>query len=146
MEMLIKQYSNYLIVRLPQLAGKTPNPNTLLNFLFNEINSGNQFRLYKYAKRNIIDCDDVVLIVQNIIADKVAIDSQIAIVNPSNYSPIEIVRCMEKVLRKRAIYDLIDSGSESKIDSSITEVYANKLGIKFAPPYLENIVRKYYLT
>jgi nucleoside-diphosphate-sugar epimerase len=43
MEELVKGVNDYLIFRLPQLAGKTDNPNTLLNFLYRKIKKSGIF-------------------------------------------------------------------------------------------------------
>lgn len=60
MERLVQTHSNYLILRLPQVAGQTPNPHTLLNFVYSRIIRSEAFVVWRTARRNIIDIDDVV--------------------------------------------------------------------------------------
>ena len=55
MENLIAQNSNnHLIVRLPQLAGFTQNPHTLLNFIDTKIRKREPFVIWERAVRNVI--------------------------------------------------------------------------------------------
>ena len=60
MEKIVSEHPRYLILRLPQTAGKTENPHTLLNYIFTRIIRSERFQIWKNARRNIIDVDDVV--------------------------------------------------------------------------------------
>lgn len=62
MEALVTHHPRHLILRLPQVAGRTPNPHTLLNYLYARISRGESFRLWRNARCNIIDVDDVAAI------------------------------------------------------------------------------------
>ena len=62
MEKIVEEHPRYLILRLPQTAGKTENPHTLLNYIFARIIRSERFQVWKNARRNIIDVDDVVRI------------------------------------------------------------------------------------
>src|SRR6185437_5053251 len=57
-EEIVRGRRGHLIVRLPQLAGSTPNPHTLLNYLYNRIVRSERFDLSQHATRNIIDVAD----------------------------------------------------------------------------------------
>lgn len=144
MEELIETSTNHLIIRLPQLAGRTNNPYTLLNFLYNKIRYNEKFLLHKQAIRNIIDCDDVSRILSEVVKDKNFINKKIAIANVHNHSSLEIVQCFEGFFQKKALYDAIDSGSGSNISNNISSRYASSLGIDFKSNYLEKVIRKYY--
>ncbi len=59
MEQLVAQRPGHIILRLPQVAGKSPNPHTLLNYLHARIARSEAFSVWRNAYRNIIDIDDV---------------------------------------------------------------------------------------
>jgi len=67
MEQMVSAHSRNLILRLPQVAGKTPNPHTLLNFLYGRIARSESFNLWSKARRNIIDVADVTAIAEQLI-------------------------------------------------------------------------------
>jgi hypothetical protein len=67
METLISKLQNYLIIRLPQTAGYTKNPYTLLNYLYNHISTSTRFEAWPLSTRNIIDIADVLKITKFII-------------------------------------------------------------------------------
>ncbi len=95
MEMLVKKHPNFIVLRLPQLAGKSPNPHTLLNYLFARIARSERFRLVKYAVRNIIDVDDAALIVIELLEDPHSRRLTINVANPVSCPITDIVAVME---------------------------------------------------
>ena len=72
MERMVSRHPRSLILRLPQVAGKTPNPHTLLNYLYARISRSESFQLWSKAKRNIIDVSDVAVITQHLIVNNSA--------------------------------------------------------------------------
>ena len=58
MEALVATHRRHVIVRLPQIAGATPNPHTLLNYLFARVSRSEAFTAWRNASRNVIDIDD----------------------------------------------------------------------------------------
>lgn len=144
MEQLVVEHPQYLILRLPQVAGKTPNPHTLLNFLYARISRSEAFNLWGKAKRNIIDIDDVVLIAAQFIGDEYTRNTTINIANPTSYSMMDIVGGMERAVGKRAIYYVVERGSEYTIDASAILPVLENAGVGFGSDYLEKVVGKYY--
>jgi nucleoside-diphosphate-sugar epimerase len=144
MERMVKAHPNNLILRLPQVAGNTPNPHTLLNFLYARIYRSEKFNLWSNAKRNIIDVDDIVSIALQLIANKSEQNTTFNIANSVNYLMIDIVSVMENILNKRAIYDLVERGSEYNIDTSEISSFLMKTNVKFDDDYLINVITKYY--
>jgi nucleoside-diphosphate-sugar epimerase len=144
MEQLACTHPHHLILRLPQVAGKTPNPHTLLNFLYARIARSEAFSLWKNAKRNIIDVDDVVTIAGRVIADKTARNITLNIANPVNYPMADIVSAMEHAVGKRAIYDVVERGSEYPIGTCAIFPVLDKAAVKFDDGYLERVINKYY--
>ena len=140
MEGLVQEYSNYLIFRLPQLAGNTLNPHTLLNFLYARIYRGELFSLWKKATRNVIDIDDVLVSVKRIIEQKKVQNSVLNIANPVNYTVTEIVETMELVVGKKAVFEVVELGSDYLIDA--TDEFSKSLC--FDENYLKKVLTKYY--
>lgn len=144
MEQLAATHPHYLILRLPQVAGRTPNPHTLLNFLYAHIARSEAFQLWHKARRNIIDVDDVAAIASQLIADTAARNITINIANPVSYTMTDIVNAMERIVGKRAIYDRVERGSEYDIDTSAIRPLLDKAAVKFGNDYLERVIGKYY--
>jgi nucleoside-diphosphate-sugar epimerase len=144
MEQLVSTHPNYLILRLPQVAGITPNPHTILNYLYAKIARSEAFSLWRNARRNIIDVEDVASIVKQMVIVKAARNMTLNIANPVNYSMAEIVGAMERVVGKRAIYDVVDRGSEYAIDVSSMLTFLGKTSVRFGDDYLERVLGKYY--
>lgn len=144
MEQLVSAHPYHLIFRLPQVAGKTPNPHTLLNFLYARIARSEAFTLWKNARRNIIDVDDVVSIARQLIMDKTVQNTILNIANPVSYSMPDIVGVMERVIGKPAIYDSVERGSGYSIDISATLSMLDEAAVQFGENYLEQTISKYY--
>jgi nucleoside-diphosphate-sugar epimerase len=144
MERLASTHPHHLILRLPQVAGVTPNPHTLLNYLYAKIARSEAFSLWQNAKRNIIDVDDVASIVRQLVADKTARNITLNIANPVSYPMTDIVSVMERIVGKRAIYDVVERGSEYPIDITFILTVLNKTSVKFGEDYLEQVIGKYY--
>lgn len=144
MEEIVATHPCHLILRLPQVAGRTPNPHTLLNFLYARISRSEAFNLWKNAKRNIIDIDDVAAIAGQFIADGCVRNTTLNIANPTNYSMIDIVSAMERAVGKRAICYPVERGSEYTIDTSAILPVLKNASVKFSSDYLEKVMRKYY--
>lgn len=144
MEQLIKNYAQaFLIFRVPNLIGFTNNPNTILNYFYQHIQTGEHFTLWKNAGRNIIDMEDMAAIADYFIQKKNHPAQIINIANQYTYRVIDIVQILEKILNKKGNYTLIDMGDTPVIDISESIEAANMLGINFDENYLERTIRKY---
>jgi nucleoside-diphosphate-sugar epimerase len=144
MEQIVYSHPRYLILRLPHVAGNTPNPHTLLNYLYARISRSESFHLWGKAKRNIIDVADAAAIAQQLIENKSARNTILKIANEVNYPVTDIVHAMERATGKRAVFDVIERGSEYLIDTSTILPVLNNAGVKFGNGYLENVIDKYY--
>lgn len=144
MEKLVSAYPHYLILRLPQVAGRTPNPHTLLNFLHARISRSETFSLWSKAKRNIIDVADVAAITLQLLADVSVRNATLNIANPTCYPMLDIVNTMENVIGKQAVFEIVERGSEYPIDTGIMYPILGKAAVKFDDNYLERVIEKYY--
>jgi len=144
MESLVCNADSYIICRLPQVVGRTSNRNTLANFIHNSIKSSSEFKIWKLARRNLIDVDDVAAIVNYFITESFESNMIENIAVPYSISMLDLVHIFEKVLRSSAIYTALDVGGSYTIEANRAIEAASKLGIKFDAHYVENIIRKYY--
>lgn len=144
MEHLVQQHPNYLIMRLPQVAGHTPNPHTLLNFLYSRVARSEAFSVWRNAYRNIIDVDDVAELGSSLIENPSVRRITLNLANPTSYSMPEIVHAIEQVVGKQAIYDILDRGHRYDIDVSTMLRLTEGSGTDMSGDYLGRTLRKYY--
>jgi nucleoside-diphosphate-sugar epimerase len=143
-ERLVHAHSRHIVLRLPQVAGQTPNPHTLLNYLYARISRSEAFNLWRNARRNIIDVDDVVPIAQQLIANDEVRRATINIANSASYSMAEIVDAMADVVGKRAIFEIEDRGSNYLIEITAMQSALAESGVEFGENYLRKVIAKYY--
>lgn len=145
MEAMIKElHGDYHIFRVSNLAGKTSNPNTVLNFFYQHIISGSVFDLWLHASRNIIDIDDAVAVCSYIIDKKLCSNEITNIANPVNYPVAEIVKTLETISGKKANYTVTDKGSNPDINTHQAKHFFSLLHISFDDDYLKKTLEKYY--
>lgn len=144
MEKLVSEHVNFVVVRLPQLAGRTPNPYTLLNYLYARVSRSERFSVWKKATRNIIDVDDVACIVMQLLEIPETIQTIVNVANPVCNRISDIVAVMEKVTGKRAITDEVDDGAAYEIDTSQIVPIISRLGLSFDSEYILRVIQKYY--
>jgi thymidylate synthase ThyX len=146
MERLISsRWPSYLICRTTNIVGNTGNPHTLINFMYHRICSGATVEIWKHAKRNILDVEDLYTLVSGLLVRMAGSSLSINIFNPSWYSMPQIIETIEKHLRTRAICQYIDKGSAFDIpDEHHIGLLFEKLGIAFPPDYFSELLKKYY--
>ena len=142
-----KSLNNFLILRLPQIVGKSKNPHTLTNFIYRKILSEQRFKVWSNVKRNLIDIDDLIKIVKQIISTKLKPGNVINILNPNSIYVEEIANIMGKIVKKKPRYILIKYKpkmkgnlkikSNSKFNLKIAKYFKNK-------NYYRKILKKYY--
>jgi len=144
MEKLVQTHPRNLILRLPQVAGKTPNPHTLLNYLYARIVRSESFTLWSKAKRNIIDVNDMAAITRQLIKDSSVRNVTLNVASTTNYPIVDIVKAMERLVGKHAVYEVVERGSEYSIDVSAITSVLETVGVKFGDDYLDRVIHRYY--
>ena len=142
-----KSLNNFLILRLPQIVGKSNNPHTLTNFIYRKILSEQRFKVWSNVKRNLIDIDDLIKIVKQIISTKLKPGNVINILNPNSIYVKEIVNIMGKIVKKNPKYILLEYKPKKKGNLKIQSSSKFNLNIKkyFKDKnYFKNILKKYY--
>lgn len=144
-DFIVQSEGNYLVLRVSNLAGRSANPNTILNFIYSHIINKLSFQAWMNSTRNLIDIDDLFLTVDYILKNKLFINRIITIANPVNNTVPAIIHAFEKILNLQAIYEPLPKGTPFEIDvSEILPVY-RELNIVFDKSYLDNLIKKYYL-
>lgn len=144
MEQLVFQHPHPLIIRLPQLAGETPNPHTLLNFLYARIARSESFSVWRYAYRNIIDVDDVATLASLLVGNPSIHNCIVNLANPRSYSILEIVTAVERMVGKAAVFEIVKKGCYYEIDVTTMLTVLPQTRIIFDDHYLDRVIRKYY--
>jgi nucleoside-diphosphate-sugar epimerase len=145
MEAILQEnHGDYHIFRISNLAGKTNNPHTVLNFFAQHILSRDFFSLWKNASRNIIDLDDAVAICDYLIQNKLFKNKVVNVANPVNYPVLQIIRVLEEILRKKGNFKLIEKGYDPEINTLPIQPFLNELNLPFDKEYLNRTLTKYY--
>lgn len=137
------QQPQYIIFRLSNPIGYTNNTHTVVNYFINSITRQQQFEIWKNASRNIIDIDDMFLICNEIIQEKLFINSIVNIGNPQNYTVVHIINCIENHFGITGNYVEIDKGGGPVINTGLDELYT-KLNINFDKDYFPKLLQKYF--
>ena len=144
MEKIVKfSADNYLILRLPEVIGKSKNNNTLVNFFREKIINNKKFYLWKNVKRNIINIVHVKKILLLFLKQKKHQNQTINIGNTIFFSAEDIVKALEKVYRKKSIYVYKNFNFKNwPINLNSTLFAIKKSGIKFDKNYLIKNLKK----
>ena len=143
MEDLVRTAERFQIFRLPQIVGRTPNPHTLANYLCRKIRAGESFKVWRKARRNLIDVDDVAKIVAHMITEVRYHQSTVNIANTISNCVTDIVDIFERVLKRKAVYEVVDAGASYPIDVTASSESARLVGIQFGEDYLLRMIEKY---
>lgn len=144
MESLVLSSPNGLVLRLPQVVGKTDNHHTLTNFLRDRIVSGEHFTVWAHAERNLVDIDDIVSIGVELATAATGDAKLVSIAAMKSLLMPEIVVIFERTLRRRANYSTVDLGGPLEIDTTVAREVSRRLGIDLGDGYIESVINKYY--
>jgi len=138
-EKIIKSNNNdYIIIRLPEIIGKSKNPNTLTNFFYNNLIKNKPFKVFKNSRRNLLDIDDAIKNCLKIIKINKKKNKIINLLNRRFYTPLQIVSSFEKILKKKGIYEFNDTKLRKwKLKSNFFFSSKNN--------YLIKTLKKYYI-
>lgn len=140
MEAIVRKAQWHYIFRLPQVLGKSNNKHTLVNYFIDSIHSGTKINVFRNAYKNIIGIQEVLQITSYIIENKIFPNSTVNIINNNYYSVFDLVRVLEKLLRRKAIIELVESGFKPNYDQPAIPGFS----IKYGPDYLENSIKLNY--
>lgn len=144
MESLVLSASHGLVLRLPQVVGRTENHHTLTNFLRDHIVSGEHFTVWAHAERNLIDIDDIVKIGVRLVEELPTEATVVSIAAARSLLMPEIIGIFERVLGNTANCSYVEKGTPMAIDTTVAEMLSARLGIDLGDGYIERVIAKYY--
>jgi nucleoside-diphosphate-sugar epimerase len=144
MERLIAERDEYLILRLPQVVGRTDNPHTLSNYLASRIRNAEPLHIWVKAVRCLIDVEDVARLTLHLVENRLETSTALDLAPPENVTLLELVSMLEATLDKKATIDFVDRGGGATPDSATFVRYATATGIDSSPGYIARLIRKYY--
>jgi nucleoside-diphosphate-sugar epimerase len=139
---IAKNFSEYLIYRLPNVIGNTKNKNTLINNFADSILKNSTVKLFKNSTRYIIDVDDVV----NYVCLTSYLSNSIINLNFNiKYSITEIWNEIQDAIGVRGKSIELDFGKSYNVDNSffINELKENNIPELNDQYYLKRILNKY---
>jgi nucleoside-diphosphate-sugar epimerase len=146
LEKLVATAPHGLVLRLPQVVGRTTNPNTLTNFIYNNIISDTAFTLWENSERNLVDVFDVARIGSRLIDEANGIDRIHTIASRVSLRMPAIVAIFEDIIGRKARYTALPLGGPLRIDASAAWAIADEMGIDMGNEYTKFIIRKYYAS
>lgn len=143
-EFITNSFSSFLILRLPIVVGKTSNPNTLTNFIYNKLVSGEPIMVFKNACRYLMDIDDIKFLCSGLIRSRIY-RNEILDVNFENaMKSAELISIFENVMHIKAKKILTDRGGCYSTENDKFLSYLTKIDFNITDRYTEKILRKYY--
>ena len=105
-KMIVKKSKNYLIIRMPEIIGRSKNPYTLTNFFFKKITKNKKFLLFKNSKRNLLEVNDATKNTIKIIKLYKNKNRIVNLLNKEFYTPLKIIKTFENILNKKANFKI----------------------------------------
>lgn len=139
-----KNVPDYLIVRLPNLVGRSDNPNQLTNFFFNKLISGELIHVDLTSVRYLIDVEDVPPIVDVLLTS--TIDRKVFDVAFNNEVSIRtMMNIFEKICHREYNFQVISPFPKYIVDnSSFLDVILHNGDVNQYNHVAEDIIMKYY--
>ena len=144
-EKKINKTDNYLILRLPNIVGKSLNSNQLTNFIHNNINNDINFDVYENVQRYLIDVEDIPIITRFLLDNSIK-NRTIDIVFNNSIFMVDLIKIFEKVLNKQAnVVYKNDNSLNYVVDYNVLSNYLNDYDNKNVfNTDVDKIITKYY--
>lgn len=143
-DFIMKNCPQFIIFRITNPIGHTNNTHTVVNYFINNILEKYQFEVWEKASRNIIDIDDMYLICDAILQQKLFTNSIVNIANPKNYVVSYIINCIEKHFDVSGNYSLVDKGGSPVIVTTKIDKLYSAFNIHFNEDYFPKLLKKYF--
>lgn len=140
---IANNHLNYLILRLPQVIGKSNNNSTLINNFIFKANINETIKLQKFANRYFIDISDISDVIKKLIILQVK-NEILDIFYPKSYNLLEIIEILEICSGKKINYILINEGISYSLKENLLYNYSNLITNSFDDNYLYNSIKKHY--
>ena len=132
-------------MRLPNVAGKTKNPNTLINFVYNCAQREQKIDIQLKASRYLIEVADIFSYMDKLIVGEAELNKTVNLIIAEKLSVLQIVESFEGHLGKNIEKEILsNAGSDYLLE--LDNVF-NKYGICNlinGKEYLDSLIDKYY--
>jgi nucleoside-diphosphate-sugar epimerase len=144
---IASRFEKFWIFRLPNVIGKSPNPNTLTNFFYTALKNNVQFELYENAYRYFIDIADVKEVISSIIKQSELKWGSYNLLFPEALPVKDLVSLFETHLNKKAVFHLKEDAGTFYDVKMVPEMrpYLNFNAEETSCNYIRKIIEKYYL-
>ncbi len=145
-QIITSRFKKFTIYRLPQVVGKSNNPATLTNFIYNKIINNEVIPVFMNSKRNLLDIETVTKIIAYINEENMFLNRTANLVSTINYDIELIIDAIEVITQKKAKKNLIvnsESDFPILLEAKMLEVFS-AIGVAFDETYLEKTIRNYY--
>lgn len=139
-------HGDHLIIRLPNLVGRSNNPHTLINFMRDHILHGEPIDLYMGACRYLLGVDEMVAEVLPLIKDPLLKERTLNVCPEDPVTLPRLITLMEGVLNRVAVVRPLDRGSCYKVDTEAYRAYRAGAGRPPLQVDVEALLRKYVMA
>ena len=143
MEARVKSRPGHVILRLPQVVGRTQNRHTLTNHLARRIRGGLVVDVWLRATRNLLDVDAVAALTL-VLLGRAHEDMTATLCSPEAVTILELVHMLERALGCTATLRTIDRGANCAPDAGLAIELAPRAGIDLSPGCTSRTLFKYY--
>ncbi len=143
-QFIAENASSYVIFRLPIVVGRSSNPYTLTNFLYNSIVGNKPLNVYQRAIRYLIDIDDIATLLPRFLKSRFARNSVVNVAFDNGMEVTELIGIFEKVIGTRAEATLLDIGTRFRIDNAVFNQFLDSIGYQLSEEYTLELIEKYY--
>ena len=138
-------FQRYLIVRLPNVVGKTKNPNTLINFVYNCVQRKKKMDIQLKASRYLIDVADIFSHLNKVILNEAHLNKTVNLIIAKKLSVLQIVESFETHLGKKIEKEILpNAGGDYLLEVDSTFSKYGICNLVDGKIYLDNLIEKYY--
>jgi nucleoside-diphosphate-sugar epimerase len=141
---IMEHCPQFIIFRITNPIGYTKNTHTVVNYFIKNIFEKHEFEVWENASRNIIDLDDMYLVCNAILQQKMFTNSIVNVANPKNYPVLYIIHCIEKHFDIKGNYSVVNKGGGPVIDTGTVDSLYAAFNIHFNEDYLPKLLQKYF--
>ncbi len=143
-EFIATHADDYVIFRLPIVVGRSQNPHTLTNYLFNAISEGQPINVYTRAIRYLIDIDDIQDLLAQFLKSGFLRKAVVNVAFDNGIHVPELISIFEDVIGKKANATLKDVGTRFEIDNADFNRFLQSIGYELSDQYTRELISKYY--
>ena len=143
-ELIKNNFTNYFILRLPNVIGETKNQNTFFNYFYNAIVNQNEIQIQKNNIRYFLDVEKIEPMVKYIYNNRSDWNKTINMIFDDPISILKVLLIMEKAIGLVAKKRIVDGGMKYTISNKSFSKYKSKIFHNINDEgYTEMVIKKY---